>query len=169
MAKNIKIKSTFNLKKLANNIDNVVADGLNTMAKFLNDSIQNGLDFGVDIDDKPFEKLGPARRKERGAKGTGSKPLVETGNMRKTRIIKAKGNDPVAKIKMMGKKNGIHYGALHNEGYVVSSGKFKGSEVPQRKWFGFTKQMKPGGSDNKKAMNLILLNIRRNWRKKILG
>ena len=169
MAKNIKIKTTFSYLKLANNMNKIIADGLNMMAVRLNKSLQENLDKSVDINNQPFEKLGPARLAERAAKGTGSKPLVETGNMRKTRVIKAKGDDPVAKIKMMGKKKGIYYGAMHNEGYVVSSGKFKGSEVPQRRWFGMTEDMKAGGKENDKVMNLIKRDIRKKWRKKLLG
>ena len=37
--KPVKIKTTFNLKKLANNLDNIVVEGLNLQAKYLNDDI----------------------------------------------------------------------------------------------------------------------------------
>ena len=38
--KPVKIKTSFNLKKLANNLDNIVVEGLNLQAKYLNDGPQ---------------------------------------------------------------------------------------------------------------------------------
>ena len=168
MAKIKGFKTSFSFKKLANNLDDVVAWGLNEMAKQLNKDIQQGLDSSTDIDGNPFVKLGDSRLAQRAKKGTGSKPLVESGRMRKTKLIKAQAKgDPVAKIQMNGKRKGVFYGALHNKGYVVSSGRFKGSNVPQRKWFGMTKEMEPGGAENKKVMVRILAHIRKSWRKRL--
>ena len=61
MAKNIKIKTTFSYLKLANNMNKIIADGLNMMAVRLNKSLQENLDKSVDINNQHFEKLVPAR------------------------------------------------------------------------------------------------------------
>ena len=65
---------------------------------------------------------------------------------------------------MVGKnKKGIHYGALHNQGGVNEQGNI----LPQRKWFGITLGMRPGGDLLKKTYELMKLSIRSNWRKKL--
>jgi hypothetical protein len=164
--KPLKIKSTFNLKKLANNIDDIVADGLNLQAKYLNDSIQNGIDVGEDIDGKAFYPLSGMRLTSRSLKNQGSKILDATGNMRKTKLIRAKKGDrnPVAGVKQNGRPNkkGNHYGAFHNKGGVNELGHI----VPQRKWFGITKEMLPGGILNMKVMQIMLMRIRSKWRRR---
>ena len=150
------ITSTFSLKKLAKNVDNIVVDGLNLQAKYLNDDIQNGIDLGEDIYGERFKPLSMMRSKQRRQKNLGIKPLDVTGNMRKTRIIKATASQPVVTIRMIGtNKKGEVYGADHNTG--------KGN-LPVRKWFGITKQMQPGGRLNKKAMGQMRLAIRKQWR-----
>jgi phage gpG-like protein len=167
MAKIRGFKTSFDLKKLSKKMDDIVSWGLNEMAKQLNKDIQKGLDSSTDIDGNPFVKLSDSRLAQRGKKGTGGKPLVETGTMRKTRLIKASAKKPVAKVQMNGKRKGKFYGALHNKGYVVGGGRFKGSNVPQRKWFGMTKGMMAGGSENDKVMKRILAHIRKSWRKRL--
>jgi len=156
MAKPVKIKSTFNLKKLASNVDNLVVDGLNLQGKYLNDDIQNGIDLSEDIFGKRFKPLSMVRTQQRKRKNQGHKPLIVTGNMRKTRLIKASTSKPTVTIRMIGKnKKGEFYGAEHNKGV---------GNLPQRKWFGITKGMQPGGKLNKKSMAQMRLAIRRKWR-----
>ena len=80
-----------------------------------------------------------------------------TGRMRKTKKTPAKpGPAPVATLEMVGKRKGVHYGAFHNEG---------GPNLPQRKWFGLTKSMEPGGKARNTAMGIIKLGIIRRWKK----
>mgnify|MGYP003660216917 FL=1 len=168
MAKDpIKIKTTFNLKKLAINIDKIVADGLNMQAKYLNDSIQNGIDTGTDIYGDSFARLGGMRIQSRRLKGQGSKILDATGNMRKTKLIRATGSNPVAGVKQNGRPNkqGNHYGAFHNKGGINELG----HNVPKRKWFGITKEMLPGGRLNNKVMEIMKMHIRSQWRRKMSG
>ena len=80
-----------------------------------------------------------------------------TGRMRKTKKTPAKpGPAPVAKLEMVGKRKGVHYGAYHNKG---------GKNLPKREWFGMTKSMKPGGSELDKALGIIKLGIIQGWKK----
>ena len=148
-------------KALARKLNTIIADGLNMMAVRLNKTIQQGIDKGVDIKGKAFEPLGPAVRSVR---GSGAKILDDTGRMRGTKIIKATEENIVAKIAMTGKKAGKFYGAMHNKGYTVKAGKFKGSTVPKRNWFGMTDSMKPGGKDNSAVIGLIKIKLRNNWK-----
>ena len=62
---------------------------------------------------------------------------------------------------MVGKRKGIHYGAYHNEGAKRN----RGGTLPQRKWFGMTKSMKPGGKERNTALGIIKLGIIRGWKK----
>ena len=54
---------------------------------------------------------------------------------------------------------------MHNKGYIVAKGKFKGSAVPQRKWWGLHKSLKRNGEETKKSNFEVLRKIRRAWRK----
>ena len=83
--------------------------------------------------------------------------------MKKTTKTLAKpGPAPVAKIEMVGKRKGVHYGAFHNEG---ASSRSRGGNLPQRKWFGLTKSMEPGGKARNTALGIISLGIIRGWKK----
>lgn len=162
--KPVKIKTTFNLKKLANNLDDIVVDGLNLQARYLNDSIQNGIDVGEDIFGRKFKPLSGMRKKARSLKNQGAKILDATGNMRKTKLIRATKNNPRSGVKMDGKnKKGQYYGALHNQGGVNELG----HALPKRKWFGITLEMRPGGKLLEKTYKMMRMNIRRKWRKKL--
>ena len=159
-----KVITTFDLGKLSRKLSKIVDDGLDSMATRVNKRIQQGIDRGIDIKNKPFEPLGPARSTMR---GPGAKILDDEGRMRKTTLIKASaGGKHTAMIKMSGRRaKGKYVGALHNEGYTVTSGRFKGSSVPKRNWFGIPKDMKKGGKEYKIAVKLIMKDIERAWRK----
>ena len=160
-----KVISTFDLGKLSRKLSELVDDGLDSMATRVNHSIQKGIDTGVDIENKPFEPLGPARSSVR---GPGAKILDDEGRMRKTTLIKASasGGKHTAIIRMSGRRaKGKYVGTLHNEGYTVTAGRFKGSTVPKRNWFGIPKDMRAGGKEYKKAIGLIKKDIRRAWKK----
>lgn len=149
-------------KALARKLNTIIADGLNMMAERLNKTIQEGIDKGVDIKGKAFKPLGPAVTSVR---GSGAKILDDEGRMRKTKIIKATPENTVARIRMAGRMSkGKYVGAMHNKGYTVSAGRFKGSIVPKRNWFGMTDSMKPGGKDNSVVIGLIKIKLRNNWK-----
>ncbi len=172
-----KSRKTFDLNHLAKKLGkDIVIDGLNVMGKRLNKSIQDNLESGIDVNGKPFKKLKDVT-KELG----GSQPLRRTKKMGKTRLTQATINDPVYTIEMRGfagssddqgrkRKKGARtlYGALHNQdgGYVTSpKSMIPNKKVPQRKWFGITKEMQPNGKEFKKAIKEIGLRIHAGWRK----
>jgi len=133
------------------------------MMNHLNKEIQQHLESGKDIDGKTYKKLSDSTQKQRDnkwgyyKKSGGGGTLNWSGTMRKTKKTLAKpGPAPVATLEMVGKRKGKHYGAFHNEG---------GPNLPQRKWFGITKSMKPGGSELDKALGIIKLGIIQGWKK----
>ena len=134
-----RIKTTFNLAKLAKRLNLNVTVGLNHMIKELNNEIQRNTESGVDVKGNKFKSLsqstGTQRINKEGyykQKGGGG-ILNYTGNMKRTKVTQAKPTAvPTARIEMTGKlkkgKNkGEHYGAFHNTG---------GGKLPKRKWFG---------------------------------
>lgn len=172
-----KPRKTFDLNKLANKLgDDIIFRGLNVMGARLNKSIQDNLDNGIDVNGKPFEQL-----KDVTKQFGGSQPLRRSKKMSKTKLTKATKSDPSYKIEMKGfagssddqgrkRKKGARtlYGALHNQenGYTTSSkSMIPNRKVPQRKWFGITKDMKPGGSNYEKAIKEIGARIRAGWKK----
>ena len=150
----IKIKRTFDYKKLARQLPQVIADGLNEKAKWINLVIQDGINTGKDLDGKTFKKLSPVTLARRKKKMTGKTPLYETGKMSQTRIKRAKPSDLTATIFTKSK-----YGIYHNEGNPSM-------KLPKRKWFGVNKDNKPGGKYNLKSSKVIATKLHRAWRKK---
>ena len=84
MPKPVRMKSTFSFKKFANKLDKIIVADLNTVGNHINKAIEDGIDSGKDIKGGSFKSLEPITV----ALG-GKKPLDRTGNMRKTKIIKA--------------------------------------------------------------------------------
>ena len=162
------VKKSFSNRKLAGILDDMMAERLNIMGKNVLDGIHNNLDMGLDINDNKFEPLSDITSAMRMSKAKGTQPLVITGNMRKTKLTRASRNNQVYTIELVGKskRTGKIYGAFHNEGYRngPSPSWFPGAKVPKRKWFGITKEMRPGGSDYKKAMEQIRIRLRRGWK-----
>tara|TARA_Y100000593_G_scaffold95130_1_gene200432 strand:+ start:9056 stop:9583 length:528 start_codon:yes stop_codon:yes gene_type:complete len=160
MPKKTRFKKTFSFKKLANKLENIIINDLNSVGNWLNKSIQDGIIAGKDIDGKPFRALeettGSMRIAKQGyyKKSGGGGILDYSGNMKKTKKIPAKTGNLRFILEMVGKnKAGKVYGAFHNTGFNQDNPKqwFYGSKVEKRKWFGITKKMYPGGSDYKKA------------------
>lgn len=155
MAKS-KVKKNFDLKKLARKIPGLMSSLLNARGGAIHDAIQNGIDLQEDIHGKKYKKMRRSTRLKREHRGTGSKLLDETGNMRGTKPTKATPSKLVFKIEMTGKnKDGEHYGVFHN----------KGDGVPKREWFGIPKESLPGGKDWKKANVTLRSMIHEAWRK----
>ena len=150
------IKKTFDLKKLVRQMPELFETFVNTHGAGINDAIQNGIDLQEDINGKSYKPMSAVTEVQRALKGTGSKLLDESGNMRKTKLEKANKDNLVFKITNVGKnKQGEYYGTYHNTG----------SGVPKREWFGIPKESKPGGSDYNKRKEVLLRMIRLAWRK----
>jgi len=138
------IKISYNALKLANHLPHIIGHVIERYARATNERIQGGLDKSYDIYGKPFAPLSSNKqsveaRKLKGRKG--SRPLIDTGSMRKT-IVDANS------VRMMGGRSpstGIPYGVYHNQGFTTKNrpiigGKqfnFAGAKIPQRQWFGF--------------------------------
>ena len=157
MAKrNVRRVGNWSYKKLGDKLPNIATIVLNQLGNRVNKAIQDGLDKGMDINDKPFASLSKKTTiPQRLAAGTGTKKLVQTGNMRKTKKIPAtaaKNVFIIENVPNIGKNDKkVPYGAYHNEGFVNSSGsRYPGTRVPKRRWFGVPKSMRAGGKDLKK-------------------
>tara|TARA_R100001443_G_scaffold113624_2_gene128631 strand:- start:577 stop:1077 length:501 start_codon:yes stop_codon:yes gene_type:complete len=127
---------------------------LRTFGNSVNLKIQKNIESGKDLDDKPFKELSPdSTIPERARKGFDNRPLIRSGKLRKTQV---KNSKLKVTIKMTGKKKSIHYGALHNEGYVTSSkSAFPNKRVPARKWFGIPKDFTGNGKEAKKMKQQV--------------
>ena len=157
MPNKTRMKKSFSFKKLANKIDDIVVNDINTLGNHINNAIQNGIDRGTDIHGKSFVPLEPTTI----ALG-GRKILDRTGKMRQTSTFKATSSNPKFIIEMRTK-----YGVYHNTGFTQTNKKqwFHGSKVPQREWFGIPKSMTPGESGYEKAVVERHLRIKMAWGK----
>ena len=162
----MKTKRNFSFKKSAALINGIIANSLTTMARYQTEAIERGIDRKTDINDKPFEKLSTdSTLPIRNQRGHGFTPL---DTMRKTRkslraiqMIPAKPSNLVSKIKMLNK-----HGVYHNEGFTTGAkSMIPGKDVPQRNWFGISKEMKPNGAKYKNYVRLALREIVRSLKK----
>ena len=164
----MKPRRNFSFIKAAALINGIIANSLTTMARYQNESIQRGIDRKTDINDKPFERL----RKEstlpiRNRRGHGFTPLDTMQKTRKslriTKMIPAKPANLVAKINMVNK-----HGIYHNQKGGFTTGKtsmIPGKAVPQRNWFGISKEMKPNGAKYKNYVRIALREVVRSLKK----
>ena len=162
-----KLKSSFGT--IAKNLQRLSVQNINTIGNHINREIQKGIESGTDIDGNKFKNLKPSSREARKKKtlyygkysGSGTKPLLWSGNLRKTKKFPAK----IGKARFIIEMNagrGYQYGALHNQkgGYTTAAkSAVPGKKVPQRKWFGIPKEMRTGGKELQLAMNNIGRNI----------
>ena len=164
MPKKTRIRRTYSFKKLQKKFPSIVVDALNVIGRRLVKSMDDGIDRGQDIHGNTFEPLSDNTK----ALG-GNKPLKRSGKMQKgLRKYEATVSKPQFIIEMSAQSRGNTYGAFHNQGYKNSFKKkqwFKGATIPKREWFGVTKDMKPGGSELKKAMGEIHPRVASEWRK----
>ena len=161
-----KFKSSFGT--IAQNLQRLSMQNINTIGNHINNSIQKGLESSKDIDGSSFRPLKPSSKAARKAKtlyygkrsGGGTKPLIWSENLRKT----SKKPATLTKQRFIIEMNagrGYQYGALHNQegGYITApKSAVPGKQVPQRKWFGVPKEMRTGGKD----LNLAVNNLGRN-------
>ena len=162
----MKTKRNFSFKKSAALINGIIANSLTTMARYQNESIERGIDRKTDINDKPFERLSKdSTLPIRNQRGHGFTPL---DTMRKTRkslraiqMVPAKPSNLVSKIKMLNK-----HGVYHNEGFTTGAkSMIPGKDVPQRNWFGISKEMKPNGAKYKNYVRIALREVVRSLKK----
>ena len=162
----VKVKKNFSFKRAAFLINKNIADSLNLMAVYQNEAIQRGIANKTDINGKRFDPLEESTLQIRNKRKQGFTPLdrmkVERSKkLRNTKIEKATQSKLISKVKMM-----TDYGVFHNEGFTTSSNSMiPNKKVPQRKWFGITKEMQPNGKEFKKAIKEIGLRIHAGWRK----
>ena len=159
----MKIKKTFSFKKLEKKMPGIIASTINVIGNRLVKSIKDNVKSGRDIDGSSFEPLKDSTK----ALG-GKKPLFRSGKMIKgiKKTPAEAGDDPKFILEMTSESRGEVYGAFHNMGYKNSPDSwFPNAEVPKRKWFGLTKEMKPGGSEFKKAIKEIHKRVVSAWRK----
>ena len=162
MPKKTRIRRTYSFKKLQRKFPSIVADALNVIGKRLVKSMMDGIDRGRDINGNSFAPLKSTTK----ALG-GKQPLKRTGKMQDgLRKYPATVSKLQFMIEMNAKSRGEVYGAFHNMGYKNSPDSwFPNAEVPKRKWFGLTKEMKPGGAEFKKAIKEIHKRVVSAWRK----
>tara|TARA_R100001594_G_scaffold66619_1_gene100932 strand:+ start:2132 stop:2686 length:555 start_codon:yes stop_codon:yes gene_type:complete len=166
-----KIKRNFDFEKARVRV--VTVHWLNNIiGKRINKRIQDGIDEGVDINGNKFKKLEESTKELR----SGNKPLLKTGNLRKTKAFPAKKTKlnytlkSVAKAKKKyrlekstgtyigtRKKAGYPYAKIHNEGYYTDKKSLvkKEIKVPKREWFGIPKSFKDDGKDIKQALEIF--------------
>ena len=167
----LELKKNFDFNKIK--INQLSSAWLTIVANHINTSIQDGLKKSVDLDGNPFTAVSGFTRKSVQDGESNKRPLVRSGRMGETRILRPtrsklsfKINSGIKKSKKRwnvvvdGKKSsgtrsskGINYGALHNQprGYKTSDKSLiPNRTVPQREWFGIPKPMLPNGSQWKK-------------------
>ena len=173
----LELKKNFNFNNIK--INQMSSAWLNILAQHINKSIQDGLAQSTDLDGKPFAPVSEFTKKSKQDKAVHQRPLVRSGRMGETRILKAKRSKLRFKInsgikkskarwnlevggkKYSGsrKKRGYNYGAFHQpaagKGFQMINYTSKDSfipdqRVPIRKWFGIPKPMLPNGSQWKK-------------------
>ena len=162
-----RFKSSFGT--IAKNLQRLSMQNINTIGNHINRKIQEGLEQGKDVDDNNFKPLKPSSRAAIANKtlyykkysGSGTKPLMWSENLRKTKKIPATLNKQRFIIEMNAGR-GYQYGALHNQkgGYITAAkSAVPGKKVPQRKWFGVPKDMRTGGKELQLAMDNLGRNI----------
>ena len=158
---------------LKQKLPEILSINVNTMGNFINKAIQDGLKSGTDINGDFFQPLKDSSKDARARKtlyygkhsGSGTKPLMWSENLRKTKKVAATPKKLNFLIEMNASR-GFQYGAMHNQkgGYVTSSkSAVPGKKVPQRKWFGIPKEMQSNGNELRKALNNIGKNLKAHY------
>ncbi len=174
----MKVARNFDINKLLKS--NATALWLNQWGNLINQSIQDGLNKGEDINGDRFEPGGEFTHKSTHDGHPHKRPLIRSGRLQKSvRKLpakrkklsftiksnvksKARWNIEVDGKKYSGtrSKKGINYGAMHNRGkitaYKTSSSSFiKNKNVKPRIWFGIPKDLLVGGDKYNKMKDLV--------------
>jgi len=159
------LKKNFDFNKIK--INEISSTWLTQLSNYINKSIRDGLEKGEDINEKKFHPVSEFTKNSIHDGKPHKSPLVRSGRMGETRILRPtqkkltfKINSGVKKSKKRwnleykGKKRSgtrakskVNYGKLHNEGYWTSKKSLikKNVYVQQREWFGIPKDMLPNG------------------------
>ena len=141
----------------------IIAETLTDRARYQNESIQRGIDTQTDIKGAKFAKLKTdTTLRIRNKRGHGFTPLdtMKTGSkkkLRNTKMVPAKQSDLTSKVIMVNE-----HGIYHNQegGFITGENSMiPNQKVPQREWFGITKEMKKGGKQYEKFVRMTLTKI----------
>ena len=160
------LKKNFDFNK--NKINDLSSIWLTQVANHINKYILDGLKTTTDINGNRFESGGDFTHRSVQDGHAHKRPLVRSGRMGETRILrpsptkltfkinsgikksKKRWNLIVDGVKSSGTRQTgkVNYGKLHNEGYWTSKKSLikKNVFVPQREWFGIPKPMLPNGT-----------------------
>ena len=163
----IKTHRNYSFKKAGDKLVGIIAETLTDMARYQNETIQRGIDTQTDIKGSKFAKLSeestlPIRNKRR----QGFTPLdrmkgARQKKLRNTKVVPAKKSTLVSQVLMP-----TEYGIYHNEGFTTGGkSMIPGKKVPQREWFGVSKEMEPGGSQYKKYVEVAMFKLGRALKK----
>ena len=165
----IKTSRNYSFKKAGDKLVGIIAETLTDMADYQNESIQRGIDTQTDIKGSKFAKLSeestlPIRNKRR----QGFTPLdrmkgARQKKLRNTKMVPAKRSTLVSQVLMLTK-----HGVYHNQvdGFITGKNSMiPGKKVPQREWFGVSKEMEPGGSQYKKYVEVAMFKLGRALKK----
>ena len=164
------LKKNFDFNKIK--INDLSSLWLNQIANHINLSIQEGLKTATDIKGDKFDFVSQFTENSIQDGKPHIRPLVRSGRMGDTRILrptpkklKFKINSGIKKsktrwsVEYKGSKSSgtrakpkVNYGKLHNEGYWISAKSLikKNVYVEKREWFGIPKPMLPDGPQWKK-------------------
>ena len=163
----IKSRRNYSFDKAAKKIRLIIADTLNDMARYQNESIQRGIDTQTDIKGAKFAKLSTESTLPiRNRRGQGFTPLdrmkgARQKKLRNTKIDRATVSKLVSRVVMMER-----HGIFHNEGFTTGSNSMiPNKKVPKREWFGITKEMQKNGSQYKKFVEMIAFKLARSLQK----
>lgn len=163
----IKSKRNYSYDKAAKKIRLIIADTLNDMARYQNESIQRGIDTQTDIKGAKFAKLSTESTLPiRNRRGQGFTPLdrmkgAGQKKLRNTKIDRATVSKLVSRVVMMER-----HGIFHNEGFTTGSNSMiPNKKVPKREWFGITKEMQKNGSQYKKFVEMTVFKLSRSIQK----
>ena len=168
----MKTRRNYSFGKAASAISGIIAETLTDMARYQNESIQRGIDTQTDINGSKFKKLKtkstltirnrrghgftPLSTMKRGTVGASGRDFSSSKSLRATKMVPAKREKLVSAVLMLNE-----HGVYHNqEGGFTSGGMIKGKPVPQREWFGISKEMKKGGQQYEKFVKMTLTKIK---------
>jgi len=160
------LKKNFDFNKIK--INELSSTWLTQVANHINVSIQDGLKKGVDINGNKFDPVSEFTKNSTQDGSPHKSPLVRSGRMGETRILRPtpkkltfKINSGIKKsmkrwnLEYQGTKSSgtrakskVNYGKLQNEGFWTSKNSLikKNVFVQAREWFGIPKPMLPTGS-----------------------
>ena len=173
----IKTRRNYSYKKAGNKLVGIIAETLTDMARYQNESIQRGIDTQTDIKGSKFAKLStestiPIRNKrghgftplstmKMGTVGSSGRDFSTSKSLRATKMVPATRSSMASKVIMVNE-----HGIYHNEGFTTGGkSMIPGKKVPQREWFGITKEMEKGGKQYEKYVRMTLTKITQSLKK----